>query len=192
MKACMHSRYELCVSYLRDIEMLRNWRAMNVLNQIFGEGKDLNTLQMVCRGIVIFITAWVLIRISGRRSFGMRAPFDNIIIILLGAVLSRAVVGASPFVATIVTCMVITLLHRVVGLLVARYERFSNIIEGRKIVLFKNNKFIKNNMDRALVCKEDIMQGVRKSALTDNLEKIEVVYMERNGEISPVKKDEEQ
>jgi len=32
------------------------------------------------------------------------------------------------------------------------------------------------------------MQGVRKSALTEDMEKIEKVYLERNGEISAIKK----
>jgi len=52
---------------------------MNLLIQIFGEGKDLNALQMSSRGIVIFFIALILIRISGRRSFGVRTPLDNII-----------------------------------------------------------------------------------------------------------------
>jgi hypothetical protein len=43
-------------------------------------------------------------------------------------------------------------------------------------------------MKRALVCREDVMQGVRKSALTEDLEKIDKVYMERNGDISAIKK----
>jgi uncharacterized membrane protein YcaP (DUF421 family) len=43
-------------------------------------------------------------------------------------------------------------------------------------------------MKKALVCQEDLMQGVRKSALTEDMAKIEKVYMERNGEISAIKK----
>ena len=43
-------------------------------------------------------------------------------------------------------------------------------------------------MEKGLVCMEDIMQGVRKSALTEDMEKIEKVYLERNGEISAIKK----
>lgn len=161
---------------------------MELLIKIFGEGKDLNALQMSSRGIVIFFIALILIRISGRRSFGVRTPLDNIITISLGAVMSRAIVGASAFVPVVVCCFVIVLLHRMFGWLVARSKRFGRFIEGDKIVLFDSGRFLEDNMKKALVCQEDVMQGVRKSALMEDMSKIDKVYMERNGEISSIKK----
>lgn len=47
---------------------------MEILIKIFGEGKELNALQMSGRGVVMFFIALVLIRISGRRSFGRPEP----------------------------------------------------------------------------------------------------------------------
>src|ERR1700709_451002 len=161
---------------------------MEILIKIFGEGKDLNMLQMSCRGIVMFFIALALIRISGRRSFGVRSPLDNIITISLGAVMSRAIVGASNFVPVVVCCFVIVLLHRFIGWLIANSTLFGRFIEGEKILLFEDGTFLKANMKKALVCQEDLMQGVRKSALTEDMDKVEKVYIERNGEISAIKK----
>ena len=162
---------------------------MDLIYQIFGHGKDLTALQMSSRGVLIVLISLVLVRLSGRRSFGLHTPLDNIITISLGAVLSRAVVGASPFIPVIVCCFVIVLLHRLLGLVVSRSKRIASIIEGDKILLFSNGRLNHENMRRALVCEEDMMEGVRKSALTDDMEKIDRVYIERNGDISPIKKD---
>jgi uncharacterized membrane protein YcaP (DUF421 family) len=161
---------------------------MNIINEIFGQGRDLNALQMSSRGIVVFVIALVLIRISGRRSFGLHMPLDNIITISLGAVLSRAIVGASDFVSVIVACLVIVSLHRFFAWLVVKSPKFSRIIEGEKILLFENGQFIDRNLVRALVSREDIMPGIRKSAQTEDITKIDKVYMERNGEISATRK----
>jgi uncharacterized membrane protein YcaP (DUF421 family) len=161
---------------------------MELLIKIFGEGKDLNALQMSSRGVVMFFVALILIRISGRRSFGVRTPLDNIITISLGAVMSREIVGASAFVPVVVCCLVIVLLHRLFGWLIAHSKAFGRFIEGDKMVLFENGKFQQEAMKKALVCQEDIMQGVRKSALTEDMNKLDKVYMERNGEISSLKK----
>lgn len=161
---------------------------MKTLVEIFGEGKDLNILQMSCRGIVVFLIALVLIRISGRRSFGIRTPLDNIIVILLGAILSRAIVGASSFLSVVIVCFTIVIFHRFFSWLISHNEKFSEIMEGNKILLFNDGHFNRDKIHRALLCEEEIMQGVRKSALTDDLNKIDKIYIERNGEISVIKK----
>lgn len=140
------------------------------------------------RGIVIFFIAYLLIRLSGRRSFGIKTPLDNIIAITLGAVLSRAIVGASDFVPVVFTCFVIVLLHRLLAWMKVRSRKASHLIDGEKILLYANGRFIAENLDKALVCKEDVLQGARESALTDDLTKIEIIYMERNGQISTIKK----
>lgn len=161
---------------------------MHILENIWGVGTSLNSIQMGVRGITVFLSALILIRISGRRSFGIGSPSDNIIVILLGAVLSRAVVGASPFIPVLSTCLIIVLLHRIISWLKSKHKSFNQIVDGKKILVFKEGEFLQPNMDKALICKEDILQGIRKSALTDDLNLIKYVYIEYTGEITVVKK----
>jgi uncharacterized membrane protein YcaP (DUF421 family) len=162
---------------------------MHVLIQIFGEGKELSLWQMILRGVAVFFIALILIRISGRRSFGIRTSLDNIISILLGAVLSRAVVGASPFFSVVLSCLAIVLLHRTLGWLILKDDRIARLIEGSRIEVFRDGRFVEKNMRKGLVSREDILQGVRNSALTENMDEIEKVYMERNGVITAIRKD---
>jgi uncharacterized membrane protein YcaP (DUF421 family) len=161
---------------------------MQILNEIFGEGRDLTVLQMSARSVVVFIIALILIRISGRRSFGLHSPLDNIITIVLGAVLSRAIVGASAFLPVIASCTILVIIHRLFAYGMVHHPTFSKLLSGEKILLFKDGDFIKQHVDKALICEEEILQEVRKTALTENLDQIEKIYMERNGEVNSVKK----
>ncbi len=161
---------------------------MQILHSIFGSGKDLTVLQMSARSVVVFIIALVLIRISGRRSFGLHSPLDNIITIVLGAVLSRAIVGASGFLAVIASSTILVLTHRLFAYGMVHHPAFSRLVSGEKILLFKDGEFVKKNMDKALICEEETVQEVRRSALTENLDRIEKIYMEKNGEVNSVKK----
>ncbi|WP_394353112.1 YetF domain-containing protein [Mucilaginibacter humi] len=96
--------------------------------------------------------------------------------------------GASPFVPIIVCCFLIVILHRGFSWLVVNNKAFGRFIEGDKILIYKDGHFISENMKRALLCEEDTMQGVRKSVLTEDMSVIDKIYMERNGEITSIKK----
>ena len=162
---------------------------METLYELFGEGRELNSLQMALRAVVVFFIAWLLLRISGRRSFGFRTPLDNVTAILLGAVLSRAVTGVSPFVPVVVACLCIVVLHRAMAWTIVRNKRILHFIEGDKILLYEKGNFIPGNMRRALVGEEDILQGLRKAGMTEQVQEMEKIFMERSGEISFVKKE---
>lgn len=161
---------------------------MNVFLNLFGEGPNLNSLQMSLRGVVVFLITLIFIKIAGRRSFSLRMTYDNIITILLGAILSRAVVGASPFFPTVAACLVISILHRVFGIFSVYSHRFGKLIKGSKILLYKNGKFIDNSLVRGLISKEDIAEQLRISLQENSLEDIDSVYIERSGQISFIKK----
>ncbi|MBA4852771.1 DUF421 domain-containing protein [Emticicia sp. BO119] len=161
---------------------------METFQEIFSHEIELTALQMALRATAVFFIAFALIRIAGRRSFGLRTPIDNIIVILLGAILSRAVVGSSPFIPIIFASLVICILHRIFGWLFTHYSDFGRVVEGEKIILYGNGRFIDKNMKRGLVRKEDIMQAVRKATFSDSLAGIDSIYLEHNGEISITKK----
>jgi len=158
------------------------------LYKLFGEGKDLNTLQMCSRAFVIFFISLILIRISGRRTFGKRSAFDNTLAIILGAVLSRAVVGASPFVPTIVSSLVLVLLHRGLAWMSIKSKTVSQLIKGDEIPLYRNGQLYKENLGKSLLSEKDILSDVRKQANVKTLNEVSEIYMETSGEVTVIKK----
>ncbi|MGZ3900960.1 MAG: DUF421 domain-containing protein [Bacteroidia bacterium] len=161
---------------------------MNRIVEIFGEGKDLTAFQMSMRAILVFLLGIVLVRIAGRRAFGMREPFDNVLSILLGAVLSRGVVGASPFLPTIAACLAIVIMHLIFGKLSYYSSIFGKIIKGEIKVLYENGRMNRKNMCRCMISEKDLLESVRRNAAVESLDEVKVVYLERNGEMSVIKK----
>src|SRR6476660_5196603 len=123
----------------------------DILFTLFGEGKDLNALQMGCRAFVMFFITLALIRITGMRAFGQKSAFDMIIVIMLGAILSRAVTGASEFLSTVLAGSVLAIVHRLLALISIFNETIGSLIKGSKVLLFKDNKMLKKNMMKCCV-----------------------------------------
>lgn len=161
---------------------------MELLNQIFGEGRELEWWQMSSRAFVVFILCLILLRISGRRSFGIRTAFDNTTAILLGAILSRTVTGASAFFPTLAASLVLVLMHRLLAWLSVRSPAISRFASGSPLLLFKDGKILEKNLGRSLLSEEDIREGLRLQEKTERIDDVDAMYLERSGQISVVKK----
>lgn len=158
---------------------------------VFGHGTQLETWQMAARAIVIFFIALVLIRASGRRSFGQHSPFDACITVLLGAVLSRAVVGASPFWSTVVAGAALVILHRAVALCSLRWERFEDLVDGREIVLVRDGHMDRKNMRKALVSRKNLQEAMRQQIGNAGLAEVSRAILERDGKLTIIRRGDE-
>ena len=160
---------------------------METIQYLFGQSANLTILQMLARGIVVFILALVILRLAGKKTFGKQSVADNVIMIMLGALLSRAITASSPFLPVIITSFAIVLFHRSLAWISLHNPRLSSLIKGDTVSLFKAGKENKDNMDKNLISNEDLMEGVRLEINKNELVDIEEIFIERNGRISVVK-----
>jgi uncharacterized membrane protein YcaP (DUF421 family) len=157
-----------------------------LFDSMFGSGSDLTIAQMSFRGVVVFFLTLSMLRVSGRRSFGQHSPFDACITVLLGSILARAVVGASPFVATILTGVAIVLVHRCIAMACIRMPSIERVISGSPRTLVRDGAIDANAALRGLVSEADIAQALREQASVDDIAKARRITLERNGIISVV------
>ncbi|MEJ8859769.1 DUF421 domain-containing protein [Variovorax robiniae] len=126
---------------------------------------------MAARAVAIFVFALLLIRTSGRRSFGQSSPFDACTTVLLGAVLSRAVVGASPIWATIAAAAALALLHRLLALACVRWQGLEDLVS------------------RALLTQRNLAEAVRQKLGARQIDEVALAMLERDGKISVIGKE---
>jgi uncharacterized membrane protein YcaP (DUF421 family) len=158
------------------------------LQELFGRVEDLTAVTMAVRSLIMFFIALLLIRIGGMRIFGKRTAFDNILVIMLGAILARGVVGASSFFSTVAAAAVMVVIHKILGWLAMKHVWVGMIVKGYRRSLYKNGEFNQKNMRITSISKDDLMEGVRLGINSDNLDEVKEVYIEKNGLVSVVKK----
>ena len=156
-----------------------------LVDTLFGQGSELEPLQMTLRAAAVFVLALAMIRIAGRRSFGLHRPFDACTTVLLGAILSRAVVGASPFWSTICAGTTIVLLHRLVGMASVRSRRFEFLVSGDERELVRDGRLDEDAMRKALLTRHDLEEAVRRKT-GDEHSHLRRAVQERDGTVTVI------
>ena len=164
---------------------------MNIIHYFFGEGANLTMLQMSIRAFSMFIVMLVLIRFAGMRTFAKKSSFDNIVVIMLGAILARGVVGASPYLSTIAASVVIVFMHRTVAWLSVKNRKFEKLVKGSYIKLYHDGALIGDNLERSGMSENDLHESLRLETKKLTLAEIDTAFMETNGRISFILKEKD-
>jgi uncharacterized membrane protein YcaP (DUF421 family) len=157
-----------------------------MFDTLFGHGKDLDALQVGMRAGVLFAIALVLIRIAGMRAFGRKSSFDSVVTIMLGAVLSRPVVGASAFWPTVTGCAVFVVLHRVLGIATARSRWLERMVKGTSRIVYRDGHDQTRQRVRSGISEADLDEVARRHALIADHTGVQEIVMESSGELSVV------
>jgi uncharacterized membrane protein YcaP (DUF421 family) len=162
------------------------------LYSLFGEGEALTPLQMAVRAFSVVVVLLVMLRLGGSmRIFGKKNTLDNIMVIMLGAVLARSIVGASPFWSTTAAAATMIGLHRSLTYIALKSKMVNRIINGDKILLYKNGNFISHNLRKTVISQDEIKQSLRLETKDTSLEDIDMIFMETNGRLSFIQKKKE-
>jgi uncharacterized membrane protein YcaP (DUF421 family) len=153
------------------------------------EPKDLTFSQISLRGIIIFIAALAMVRLSSKRSLAEKTAFDAVLLVILASVLSRAINGTATFFASIGGAFALVILHRGFTWIACRSHAFGKIIKGSPAVIVENGKADSEAMLRNLISKHDLEEDLRLDGQIDDISKVRVARVERSGDISFVKRE---
>src|SRR5712671_4272953 len=151
------------------------------------EPKDLTLGQISLRGVIVFLVTLVTMRLGHKRSLARKTPFDAVLLVILAAVLSRAINGSAAFFATLGGGMVLVVLHRLFAFLTFYSHRFGILVKGRPDVIVRDGQCDVSMMWRNHVSTHDLDEDMRLGVHTDDLSSIRVARVERSGDISFIK-----
>jgi uncharacterized membrane protein YcaP (DUF421 family) len=157
---------------------------MESLNEWWGIKDDISILEISARAAAAFFIALILVRFLSMRPFGKGNAYDVIVTFLIGGILSRGVVGATPFFSSVAGAITIMLIHKLIGRITFFSRPLDKVINGEKIVLYKNGNLQFKNMKALDITKSNIYEEVRRQLRQTSLDNVKEIYMEKTGEMS--------
>ncbi len=155
------------------------------------DGFKLDAGQMVLRAVIIYLFAIMVVRIGNKRFMGRNTAFDLILGIILGSVLSRAVTGQSPLFPTLAAGASLMVMHWLMASIALRWRWLAPLIKGRPRLLIEGGKVKDDALRKSNVGEEDLQEALRRQGSIRSADRVQVAYLERNGDISIIVDKEE-
>ncbi|HEY1368234.1 MAG TPA: YetF domain-containing protein [Gaiellaceae bacterium] len=145
-------------------------------------------MDIALRAIVLFCFVFLLTRVIGRRELSSLAPFDLILLIVVGDAIQQgltqddySVTGAMIAVGTFASLQV------AVSYLSFRFARLRPLLDGEPIVIIQDGKPLSRAMHRERLALEEVMEVARLQQIA-SLSEIEWAVLEPSGNISFIKR----
>lgn len=143
---------------------------------------------LIC-ATISYITLFIFIRISGKRTLAKLNAFDFVVTVTLGSTLSSMILMKVTVTEGAVALLVIILLQYALAWLAKQSETMEKTINSEPTLLFYNGKFLQEAMLKEVITEEEIYAEIRKFRI-ENMDEVKAVVMELNGEITVVKKSD--
>ncbi|NEQ30532.1 MAG: DUF421 domain-containing protein [Leptolyngbya sp. SIO4C5] len=153
------------------------------------EATSLTFWQMALRAAIVYLTALAMMRFIGdRRVISSHAAFDMILGIILGATLSGAITGATPFFGTLIAGSVLVVMHWLAAMLSFRFGPLERLIKGKTRPLIQGGEVIRQNMRRSHISNQDLEAALRSNGALTQPDQVALAHLENNGNISVIPK----
>ena len=147
-------------------------------------------LQLFIRGTLMFWFLFLIFRLVLRRDVGSASISDFLFVVILGDAAQNAMIGEATSVSDGMA-LIITLVfwNHLIDVLAYRFPLVERLVSSRKLCLVRDGKMLRRNMRKEFVTLKELNQKLREEGIED-IKQVRVMYMEANGEISVLKRDD--
>jgi uncharacterized membrane protein YcaP (DUF421 family) len=140
------------------------------------------------RAIALFLFILLLTRVMGRRELSSLAPFDLILLIVLGDAIQQGLTQDDYSVTgALIAITTLALMQRATSFVSFRFGFMRRLLEGEPVVIVQDGRLIEKNLRRERLTPADVSEEARQNQI-DSLEKVKWAVLEPNGSISFIEK----
>lgn len=147
-------------------------------------------METILRTTALYWFILLIIRIIPRRIGTITTPFEYLLVFLQGGLaIGVIVINDHSMVNAMIGISSIALNHVGISTLKQRSQRFGRFIDGTPVVVFEEGEWKKDRMNFLLLQPQDILTSARAQVI-ESEQKIRLAVLERNGDVSVLKKQD--
>ncbi len=149
-------------------------------------------LNISWRSLLMFFLTLIAVRVMGKRSVGQLAPFDLVVIIIMGSVAALPLEEEQihPF-HGVIPILVMSFLQYILSVINMHWRGAEKVTQGMSTPLVLNGQILYDNLRRERVSDADLHIVLRQKN-ADRIEDIALAVLEPTGDVSVILKKEAQ
>lgn len=146
-------------------------------------------LELMARGTVIYLGIMVLLRLMPRRTGGELTTTDLIVVLLVAEAATHTFSIYSSVADGLILITTLLVLDYGVNSLTYRFSCFERLMSPPPLPLVKDGRLLRKNMRREFVTEDELMGHLRMKGIED-VSQVEKAYVESEGELTFVTREE--
>lgn len=143
-------------------------------------------LSMVVRGTIMYLGMFILLRVF-RRQAGSLSIADLLLIVIIADAAQNGMAGdAKSVTEALVLIGVIIFWDYLIDWLGFKSLAMSKILEPQPVLLIKNGRMNRKNMDSELITEDELFGQLREQGIED-ISEVKRCFLESNGEFSIIR-----
>jgi uncharacterized membrane protein YcaP (DUF421 family) len=141
-------------------------------------------MSVILRAAAAYWILLIAVRLIGRRTVSMMAPFDLIMLFLFAGSMLPSVLGEDhSLVAAYTAVCTLGMMHLLASWLKTRSATIGRLIDGTPVVIFEHGGWHEGRMRAMRIERQDVMTAARQRGL-ERLEQVRYAVVERDGKVS--------
>jgi uncharacterized membrane protein YcaP (DUF421 family) len=143
-------------------------------------------MDVVVRSLIVYLVGLAAIRVGKSRLMSQSTPFDLLLALILGTILGQGISGSLTLTGSLAATLTVVASHWLLSWIAFRSHWFGNLVKGHCYPLVSGGAIDWNNMRRALLTENDLLEALRLNGNIGELEQVEQAFKERSGAIGVV------
>ncbi len=148
---------------------------------------SVDPLNLAIRGIVVYLSVLILLRISGKRQMGQMSATEFVAVLLISNAVQNAMNGGDNSLAGgLLSAVVLIVLSALISYLTYKSRFFSSLFEGTPTLLIHNGKVIHQNLKSERMNESELQILMRKQGVHE-VKDVVTAILEADGSLSITK-----
>jgi uncharacterized membrane protein YcaP (DUF421 family) len=145
---------------------------------------EISILELVIRGVVVYLVLFALLRFIGKKHVGELSPFDLVVLLIISETVDGSLIGEDhSLTGGLISAATLVVVVQVVGYLTWRFRAVEKFVEGIPRILVRHGKVKDATLKQEQVTMAELIEAIRREGHS-SVTSIRFAILETDGSIT--------